>query len=223
MFRYLLLISLFVNLAYGGSAQNQEADRFVGLINGVSKDTFDKKMEINEFPDLHLPKLSQSPYNIEIRLYETDLPMGWSFCTIIYLDTVLKRKGVRNKRMVDDSTSQPESVSFSDSFKLDSIFSILIKNGIFSLDDTDPSLLDNGISANYNPYIMNAKGSLEKAGSMSVMDGVYYLLEFKVGNLFNSYSSFINPESFYRVYQDNQILRRQAEICSAMTCGRLYQ
>jgi hypothetical protein len=218
-YSYSIILSLLITLTFDVDAQNQSSFRFVGQINGVSKDSFQKN-DIDVYPSIPLPKLTQSVYDIEIRLYETDFPMGLTYCTIIYLDTILKRKGFMNVTWEKGNPSKMKPVSFSNSFNVDSIFAILIENGIFSLEDIDPMLFDNKLPANYSPNNLTKQGNIEKVPTISVRDGVYYLLEFKVGDLFNSHSSFINPESFHRYYHDNQILRRQSEISLAMTCGR---
>ncbi len=218
MTRYLIIILLQCLLSFDTKAQDQNAIRFLGQINGIVKDSFEKNDDF--YPSIHLPKLTKSPYAIEIRLYETDLPMGWTYCTIIYLDTILKRKGFMGETWEMDSTSNLKPVSFSNSINLDSLFNILVKNGIFNLEDIDPALFDNKLPSNYVPYILTKKGNLQKAPTVYVRDGVYYLLEYKVGNLFNWRSSFINPDTFYRFFPDNQTLRRQSEISSAITCGR---
>jgi hypothetical protein len=219
MTRYLILLSVLFKLTIDANAQSQEKFRFVGQVNGISKDSFEKN-ETNLYPSIPLPKLTQSPYSFEIRLYETDILMAETYCTIIYIDTTLKRKGFMNTAWEIDSTSKVKPVRFSSLFNLDSLFSVLIKNGIFNLEDIDPKLFDKKFPPDYSPYILTDKGTLVKDGTTYVRDGAYYFLEFKVGNLFNLHSSFINPTAFYNIYPDNQILRRQSEISLAITCGR---
>ena len=219
MARYLKLSLFIFSLSFAAKSQNQNNFRFVGHVIGVSKDSFEKN-DIDLFPSIPLPKLTQSRYSIEIRLFETDVLSSKTYCTIIYLDTIIRRIGFVNAIWEIDSTSKAQSVKFSKAVNLDSLFNILIKNGIFSLEDIDPKLFDNKLPPNYNPYILTEKGTLERDAKTFTRDGVYYFLEFKVGNSFNSYSSFINPEAYFHIYQDNQILRRQAEISSAIIYGR---
>lgn len=220
MVRYLIILIISFIARHECFAQTQPNSTFIGHVIGVPKDSFENSNN-NINPELKLQPLEMSLYPIELRLYETDFPIGWTYCTIIYFDSTFKRKCVRRRSIFADDTAQVENVGFSKKIKVDSLFNILINNGIFSLQDQslEPYTLGK-YPKNYIPVELKRNGHLEKINPIKVSDGVYYVLEFKVGNLFNSFSTFNNPKAFSKYYRDNQTLKRQSEITEAIVSGR---
>jgi hypothetical protein len=194
------------------SAFSQNRELFVGEIHGKVLDSF-KKNEIVPYKNFG-PPISASAHRIEIRLYETELPMGSVLCTILTFDTIFKRT-VARLRSYDDSSEVPE-VRVVSQKGLDEIFEKIVSSGIFSI-----TMINRGeVKIGYQPMILSPKG-LDTTGTFHVSDGALYFLEFKVDKYYDQ-EFFENPAAFSDFYKDNQTLRRQKEIVTALTDGIYY-
>jgi hypothetical protein len=183
---------------------------FVGEIDGAILGSF-KREEIILYPQFKFPPISTSEHRIEIRLYQWGFPMMHVICTIFTYDTSFSRN-VYSIPFYPESGDKPEQIASSKT-NLDSVFSEMVKAGIFSIRAVDRY----EIKKSYHPMYVNSSG-LDTTGTITVSDGPNYFLEFKVDKYYRQ-EIFDNPEAFSEYYRDNQMLRRQKEIVLAIWYG----
>ncbi len=210
--KYAILLLTFASFGFTSKSFSQEKPIFLGEIKGHPLLAFTRDRVKHEGPDL--PDITSSPYKIEIRLYEMDALMGFSFCTVLYFDTAFKRKAY-SLRLFNDSLTKPKEIKIIYS-NADSIFQVLVRNGIFSIQ----SLNEDSIMNNYHPQTLTLHG-LDSSSSMSVDDGASYLVEYKVDGYFGQ-ASFANSDYYSEYYRDHILLRRQAGIIAAIKTGVDY-
>jgi hypothetical protein len=207
---YLVLL-LFVSLGVNTQVFSQQDPIFVGEIRGQTLESFNKNAKPQK--ELNLPNITSSPYRIEIRLYEAG-NLGLSVCTVLYLDTIFRRRAYRADRNTNNPAKvKPPIVPNNDA---DSIFQILVSNGIFSIQSLD----FDSFGKKYIPKVLTSQG-LAKSKYTFIDDGVEYVLEYKIDNFYGQIF-FENARDYSNIYKDNQLLRRQKEIVSAITTGIEY-
>lgn len=210
--KYFILLLTFTSFGFIHKSFSQEKTIFLGEIKGHPLELFTRNSVKHE--NSGLPDIKSSPYKIEIRLYEEDALMGFSFCTILYFDTAFKRKAYFLP-FFNDSLAKAKEIKILYS-NTDSIFQILVRNGIFSIQSLD----EDSIKNNYHPKILTLHG-LDSSSSMSVDDGASYLLEYKVDTYFDQ-ALFSNSDYYSEYYMDHILLRRQAGILAAIKTGIDY-
>lgn len=96
--------------------------------------------------------------------------------------------------------TETDSLSWTDltqKTNIDSVFSLLVSNNIFSLPDHD--------SLKTVKYEYNTETNQINGSGTDVSDGIYYSIEFKVGNMYRRYG-YSNPDVFAAFYPyDNQL------------------
>ncbi len=159
---------------------------YIGDVDGVSAKEYKKLRKYLKDDDklLGLKDLTESKYEIEVRLYEE--PDGARlvkdyYCTQLFLDTIIKldrKLGLKHfmkdslKRIIVDTNP----ISFSSA---DSIFIAFASNNVFSIQ-----------ARKYFPYneaiLINSKLINTKLVGFGCPHCKTYIFEYKIGNVFNS-------------------------------------
>jgi hypothetical protein len=185
---------------------------YIGAVTGQSKSAFIKSKSTLA-KTIGLTEITESRNKIEIRLYETYFLAGLTYCTTLYFDTTFKVIRSKYWQYYDSTKYQPKETNPLNAIIPAKAFSVLITNGIFSL----PNKKWNEALKESNPKEFRKKG-LADADFLVVADGVGYTIEYKIDSLYNCIK-FSNPETYFKVYPDNQLFRRQYEIIKAIGAG----
>lgn len=171
---------------------------YAGKISGMNSAKYDSTFKNIDWE--FLTSITKSNYPIEIRfISESIYGVSPISSTILCYDTAFKIN-----RFLRDGKSTKINL------QADAVYNILIRNALFSLEQfklanfvNDTSTLFNGKMWLKMPY-----------QEMFTDHDSWYILEYKVGNLYNRF--YINL-LYYHDFPDNQILRRYAEIKRAFT------
>jgi hypothetical protein len=193
----LILISIFIFTLSTLSAQTGDKTLFVG--NVISDTTTFKSNNYRT----GLTSILKSNYKIEIR-FITSPSFNYTNYTILTYD----KKWSAKYYYYTPYTNALLSKDIKSKTTIDTIFSRLVLNNIFSLPDQDSLITE---KYEYNPETDEFIGS-----GMSVCDGTCYYIEFKVGNYFRRYS-YCNPDSYADFYPQVYELRKFASIVEIFT------
>lgn len=212
MTRRFIIVILAISFDLCSYSQTTGNAIYVGSVTGKSKTEFlNEKSAIPKL--IALNDITESIYRIEVRLYETYFLAGLTYCTTLYLDTIFKVTRSKNWRYYDSSKYQPKETNSVSKIAPDKAFSVLIANGIFSLQNKkwDEILKES------RPREIVQTGLVD-ANFLIVADGVGYMIEYKVNDFYNRIT-FSNVDVYFKAYPDNQYFRRQYEIVKALGAG----
>ncbi|UEG51092.1 hypothetical protein LK994_06335 [Ferruginibacter lapsinanis] len=177
---------------------------YAGKVVGINAVQYDS-MYRDQYDSMYwkfLSPITKSNNPIEIRLRTGSIYSRSPYtCTILYVDSSFKIK-----RFLQNGTE------LSINLKADVVYDKLIKNAIFSLEQFQVSNFLSDTATLYSSTGWQKEHFTELFGGHQTE----YLLEYKVGNLYNRIS--INL-IYYLKFPDNQLLRRYDEIAEALTEG----
>lgn len=179
------------------NGQTKEKTIFVGNI--ISDTTTFKSNDYR----IGLTSILKSNYKIEIR-FITSPSFNYTNYTILTFD---KKWSAKYYYHTPD-TNALLSKDIKSKTTIDTIFSRLVFNNIFSLPDQDSLIAE---KYEYNPETDEFIGS-----RMSVCDGTCYYIEFKVGDHYRRYC-YCNPDSYADFYPQVYELRDFANIVEIFT------
>jgi hypothetical protein len=205
MTQRLVILFSFTMMNYISKSQNIIDSVYTNSVTGQSFEQFSKN-PIESTKKLDLTEITNSKNKIEIRLYETYWIYGLTFCTTLYLDTTFKlarRKYWSNPARAKQGLEETNPIAL---LNADSIFKILIKNGVFNFGDI----------RNYKIVDMNlaAKG-VSKMNRPIFFAGMFYVLEYKVDKKYNRIW-WDNPQLCAQTCPDDPIFKRQIAIVTAL-------
>lgn len=169
-------------------------------VNAVISDTLTFKNNISRD---YLPSILQSKNTIEIRL----ITQGYKFDDLQYLTLSYNTHWSAAFYKYSILTGKLELKDTKPKISLDSIFSILVNNNIFSLPGQKYLEIDKLI------YYPNK--DLFESRVPEVVDGVFYSIEFKIGNRFRKYG-YSNPYLFLEYYPQVKELKEFINIIEVL-------
>ena len=188
----LIVTTIFILTVSALTAQTKDKTIFVG--NVISDTT---TFRSNDYRTALTPIL-KSKNKIEIR-FITSPSFDYTNYTILTFNKKWSAKYYYYKTATDSLLSKDINAKIN----IDTIFSRLVSNNIFSLPDQN-SLKTKKYE--YNPETNEFIGS-----GMSVSDGTCYYLEYKVGDFYRRYR-YCNPDSYADFYPQVYELRNFANI-----------
>ncbi len=193
------LITTLIFILTASVIRGQEKDKTIFVGNVVS-DTASFKNKGNQSP---FTSILKSNYKIEIR-FTTTPSFDYTNYKVITYDKNWSAKQYYyvsgNKNLLSKDIESKVSI--------DSVFSRLVLNNIFSLPDQDSLVTEK--------YEYNLETNEFIGLGMSVCDGACYSIEFKVGDYFRRYV-YCNPESYADFYPNVYELRSFANIVNIFT------
>lgn len=145
-----------------------------------------------------LPPLLKSKNKIEIRFITSPSFYSTNYVVLIYSEE-WSAKYYYHKPGVDSLLSR----EITKNINIDTLFSKLVSNNIFSLPDQDSLRTE---KFEYFPTNIEVVGS-----GMGVADGICYYIEFKIGNYFRRYN-YCNPDIYANFYPQVHQLRNFTNI-----------
>ena len=197
---------------------------YIGLVTGSTQDAFFKKYAPWKDSIFRLPNLVNSTKLIEIRFFTTNYWSDTGYCIILEYDSLFKIRGLKHYNTYLENIKVEANP--------DSIFEKLVENGIFSIntpnvqdvypvvsfDDFNKPSKRKVTKQNYPLYELTKKGFKEGTIVGPVVDGVSFMVVYKVNNLFDDI--FIdNPGTYFSHNPDFQIARRKFEITRSFLSG----
>lgn len=203
----IILLTSFFNAV----AQTKNFEIYVGKVEGVSKGTFIQQQDFLSLmldSTLKMRTITESIYPVEIRLYEKPSAMAVETCTILFFDSSFQVK--RFSRVFDGwEKKNYERAHFPlEKIKADSAFSVVIENGIFTLQVND--------EIDSVRRVLTDSGFTKINILCGVSDGSNYLIQFKVNNLFRNIRYSDMEGTQLRCYPDNQMIRRKTNIVAVL-------
>ena len=187
----LITTTIFILLVWVLTAQTKEKTLFVG---DVLSDTTTFIGISNQKP---LKPILKSENKIEIRFISSPSFYHLNYLVLIY------NKEWSAKYYYKTGTDSLLIKDITNKINIDSVFSQLVSNNIFSLPDQDSLRTE---KYQYNPETNEFIGS-----GMGTADGICYYIEFKVGDNYRRYN-YCNPDSFADYYPHVYELRNFANI-----------
>ena len=188
----LITTSLFILIVSALTAQTKEKTLFVG---DVISDTTTFVGKSNRTT---LTPLLKSENKIEIRFISSS-----SFYHTNYLVLIYNKEWSAKYYYYKTGTDSLLYKDITNKTNIDTVFSRLVTNKIFSLPDQDSLRTE---KYEYNPETNEFIGS-----GMGVADGICYYIEFKVGDYYRRYN-YCNPDSYADFYPQVYELRNFANI-----------
>ncbi len=203
--RTTILLFIFSATYYYSSAQTPYIN--LGEVNRNDSSTY-LKITKAAYGTCYETRLEKSPYKIHIQLSLRSFPEE---NIELYYDTAFKMK---YELYTYDGNDKGESalekmVTDFPAHKIDSIFSILVANGIFSL----PAIATNKIMEQYSPLELTPEG-VKEGFKTGVADGSHYILDWKVDSYYGQLI-FDNPDAYLAHHPDIMIFKRQDAIVRA--------
>lgn len=187
----LILSLILIGTIRNVTAQESEKGFFVG---DIISDTFSCKDDRYGFG---LTSILKSEYPIEIRFINSGF-RGFSGA-VLYYDSVWSVK----VRPFDFRLNAMNWEIKEETKNLDSLFSELVSNNIFSLPDQSDLKMER--------YYYNPKTNEFMGEGMGVGCGAHYIIEFKIGDWYRRYSC-SNPELFAEFYPNVHELKHYENI-----------
>lgn len=176
----LIITTLFILIVSALTAQTKEKTFFVG---DVISDT---TTFLGNSTRKTLTPILKSENKIEIRFISSP-----SFYHTTYLVLIYNKDWSAKYYYYKTGSDSLLYKDITNKTNIDTVFSRLVSNNIFSLPDQDSLRTE---KYEYNPETNEFIGS-----GMSVCDGVCYYIEFKVGDYYRRYS-YCNPDSYSGFY-----------------------
>jgi hypothetical protein len=195
--RRLITTTIFIILVSAITAQTNEKTIHVG--NVISDTTTFKSINYRST----LTSILKSKYKIEIRFISIP-SFDYSSYTVLTYDKKWSAKYYYHTPEINTTLSK----EIKSKTPIDTLFSRLVLNNIFSLPDQDSLKTE---KYDYNPETNEFFGS-----GMAVGDGICYHIEFKIGDYYRRYS-YCNPNDYADFYPQIYELRSFANIVELFT------
>ena len=193
----LIATTIFIIIVSALTAQTKDKTIFVG--NVISDTT---TFRSNDYRTA-LTSILKSKNKIEVR-FITSPSFDYTNYTILTFNKKWSAKYYYYKPDTNNLFSEDINVKID----IDTIFSRLVSNNIFSLPDQD--------SLNTEKYEYNPETNEFIGSGMAVADGTCYYIEFKIGDYYRRYS-YCNPDNYADFYPQVYELRNFANIVEIFT------
>jgi hypothetical protein len=201
---FAILLLLLQAPSYG--QYNDDYYLYVGKVDGQTKADFLKgfdEYDVKRDSLLEIKPITQSEYQIEIRLYETPSAMSVTTCTVLYYDYSFKIKRSMKVSGGWDKNWFPIIGNPLDKVNADSVFKKLVNNGIFSLPEFSPE---------NNSQILTKRGLIKSNAVCGVTDGCRYYIQIKLNDVYKKIYFSDMEAAQLACFPDNHITKRKKAI-----------
>jgi hypothetical protein len=212
--KHLVIGIILLSLCSGTYSQNNPKYIPLGKVACLSKQEYLDSSR-NAYGIYHEDEnIQQSPYLIDISMFQSGFPHMVLTSARLFWDSCFKLVYFKYSLQDNDHYAKSDTLYPPGDINLDSLFSQLIKNGLFSLPLVSTSQLKNNWNADY----ISPKGEFGAIRSSGVADGNEYVLTIKVKNCYRQYI-FDNPDTYAKLYVDHAIFKQQDSIVKTLMSG----